>query len=89
MKEDVGLSYKRWSNLNLRLMFSLTDLLRVSDLALLSIYLIPKLKFNTNKYKQFIILSGYINFYIFFKNNKEYKINKVKYRIKYLTYKAY
>jgi len=42
MEEDVDLSYERWSNLNLRLTFSLTDLLRVSDLALLTTYLIPK-----------------------------------------------
>ena len=40
--EDVGLSYARWSNLNFKLTLSLTDLLRVSDLGLLSTYLIPK-----------------------------------------------
>jgi len=39
---EVFLSIKRWSNINLRLMLSLTDLLRVQDLGLESTILTPK-----------------------------------------------
>lgn len=36
IKEEVGLSHVRWSNLNIRLILGLTDLLRESDLDLAS-----------------------------------------------------
>jgi hypothetical protein len=42
IEEVVDLSNKRWFNTNLRVILSLLDLLRVSDLTLLSKYLTPK-----------------------------------------------